>query len=55
MNQKEAIKRLQELEEDSGDNEEAHYEADAILLEFVPPKVKDAYLRTRQIRGFWYA
>lgn len=55
MNQKEAIEKLKGLEEKNGDNEDAHLEADAILLEFVPPKIRDAYIRTRTIRGFWYA
>jgi hypothetical protein len=33
------------------DKESAHIEADAVLLEFVPPQIKEAYLKIER----WYS
>ena len=53
MTKAEAVRRLDAL--DGGDPEADHGDADAILLEFVPPEVRRAWTRARERVGFWYA
>ena len=51
MRAKDAVKRLRELASPNMDPEEAHMEADGILLEFVPKSVADAWRTVEK----WYA
>lgn len=53
MNTAEGVARLNALQ--PGDNEGAHDEADAILLEFVPKRVADAWRAADERIGWWYA
>ena len=40
---------------DDHDEEAAHGAADGLLLEAVPPEVREAWERARNRIGFWYA
>jgi hypothetical protein len=59
MTPTEAIKALDRLcppTQRYRDIEQAHIDADAVLLELVPPKVRDAYNRVVERAGdWWYA
>ena len=50
MTEAEAIELLDAL--DGGDPEGAHFDADAVLLDFVPEKVREAYKRVH-LRLIW--
>jgi hypothetical protein len=53
MDKKEIIKKLDELSDD--DPEQAHIEADGILLAGMDPEIKEAYLRAQSRITFWYS
>ena len=53
MTPEQAIAELDALH--TGDREDDHVTADAILLAIVPADVAAAYERTRKRIGFWYA
>lgn len=55
MDKEEALQKLYELSQ-SSDTEEAHIEADGILLEMVATEIKSAYEDlVKSQGGFWYA
>lgn len=54
MTIEEAISRLKELQSND-DNEAVHVHADYVLLQLVPPEVRDAYIELQDEVIFWYA
>lgn len=55
MTEQEVIQALNEIKEGS-DQEQAHGEADELILKFAPPAVRDAYeAACLRVGGFWYA
>lgn len=53
MTEQEAVERLNTLTK--SDPEQAHLDADGILLEFAPPAVREAWLAANGRIDFWYA
>jgi predicted GNAT family N-acyltransferase len=57
MTSEEAVNKLEQL--DDRDPEQAHLDADAILVEFLASQgfgtVADAYCKAQEYIGFWYA
>lgn len=55
MSEDEAVERLAEIaQRASGDPEVAHVDADAVLMAFVPARVRDAYTDV-MLRCPWWA
>lgn len=54
MTEDEAVAKLDAIGTDS--KEDAHIDADRILIAFVPPIVREAYINViERAGGFWYA